>query len=326
MAGTTFTFSQIIKKVQYLLLVLLTVCCTTVNAAQQDSTLLRVDTLSSTQDSVLLVQDTVYFNSVFMDAKAKILLNTVVDSLVKELEAAPTDLASILKKMDSKKKERAGEAATPKFHRPLWVITVLSLLLLFLGVVKVFFQHTFTNIVYACFNERTFQQISKEDNILTSWPYIFLYIIFSFSLGLFILFYWAVKEDLHFLTLENYAKLSLLIGFLFVAKLLITRIIAVIFESAKLARVYITVLYLVYFNGTLFLIPLLIFMVFLSFSYVNYILIIFLLGISVIFLYRMMKTLFILFGNLRFSMFYLILYLCALEIAPILILVKALNS
>ena len=324
MTGTLY-LKQIIKNKQYILLFYILLCAFSGKAfqlnASQDTTL---DSIQNYTDTIQA--NSVSFNYVFLDTTQKVKNNFIQDSLLSIVEIEYTDLNAWFAKMDKLKKTRPLSPLVEKWNRPTWVIVALCLILLSLGLVRMFFYPTFSNIIHGYYNERVLAQISKEDNVLTSWPYIFLYIIFSFSLGLFVVVYISAKEDLLFLTVNNFSKLSLLIGGMFVAKLLLIRIISIIFEANRIARDYITVLYIVYFNSMLFLIPLLILAIFLPFVYLDYLAVIMVVGAIFIFSYRMFRTALSLLGNLKFSIFYLILYLCALEIAPILILVKSLNN
>ncbi|TJY68075.1 DUF4271 domain-containing protein [Sphingobacterium alkalisoli] len=213
-----------------------------------------------------------------------------------------------------------------KSQRPPWIIGVLIVLFLSTGLIRFFFPMDFQRIIESYYNERELQQISKEDNMLTSWPYIFLYLIFSLSLGLFLLINQSRFDDIYALSPLNFLKVSGIVALLFALKIFIIRIIAFIFEIERMVREYITILYLVYFNSMLFLMPVLLFVTFLPQVYFNFLLILFSIIVSILFLYRFLRTAWGLLGNHKFSIFYLILYLCSLEITPILILVKALSN
>lgn len=280
------------------------------------------------QDSLLQIrtkQDSLARVYVFVDPNRS---NPHLDSLRAKLVVSDNDFISWMEFTNSlvKDKQMPTMNASQKTDRPLWIIGVLILLFSGIGVVRLFFYTIFHNVINGFFNERILTQISKEDNVMTSWPYIFLYLIFSFSLGLFILIYQWAYNPMSEVTVVNFLKISTLVGVLFVAKIVLIRIIAVIFEVERLVREYIAVLYLVYFNSMLILMPLLLFVTFFPVSYFKIILIFFLIVVSILFLYRFLRTAIGLVGNLKFSIFYLILYLCSLEIAPILILVKALNN
>lgn len=213
-----------------------------------------------------------------------------------------------------------------KSERPVWVLVVVFLLFLAVALVRLAFPGDFTMIVQAYYDERTLQQVSKEDNMLTSWPYIFLYLIFSLALGLFIVLLESSFERFDVLSLENYLRTALLVALLFIIKILLIRFISFVFEIDRLVREYVTVLYLVYFNSMLFLMPFLLTVTLVPTTYFKILLILFSILVSILFIYRFLRTAFRLFGNLKFSVFYLILYLCALEVAPILILVRTLSN
>ena len=213
-----------------------------------------------------------------------------------------------------------------KSQRPGWVLLVVFFLFLAIGLVRLAFPGDFSMIVHAYYDERTLQQVSKEDSMLTSWPYIFLYLIFSLALGLFIVLMESSFVRFDILSWENYMRTTFFVALLFIVKILLIRFISFVFEINRLAREYITVLYLVYFNSMLFLMPFLLTVTFVPTAYFNILLILFSILVSILFIYRFLRTAFRLVGNLRLSIFYLILYLCALEVAPILILVKTLSN
>lgn len=213
-----------------------------------------------------------------------------------------------------------------KYSRPIWVLFLTFLLFLVLGVLKIVFPVEVRTIVEAYYRERLLLQVSKEDNLATSWPYIFLYVLFSLSLGLFVVIVLSSFGQGTYLTFENFLTNSLLVGVLFIAKILIIRFISFVFLLDKIAREYIAVLYLVYFNSMFCLMPFLLAAVFVPSSYIPFLLIIYVVFVVLLFAYRFLRTAIHLFSNYKFSIFYLILYLCTLEIAPILILVRALNK
>ena len=327
MTGTTI-LEQIMKIRRH---VVLMVCCLfsfLSYGSVQDTSHISADSVSTIISDTSKVKEIsgLPLNYVLLDTSKIVGLSPRADSLLNTVTSDYSNLSEWFDRMDKHKKHRDILPTKVKNYRPSWVVVVLISILIALGLVRLFFHHTFLNVIYGYFNERILTQISKEDNVLTSWPYIFLYIIFSFSLGLFLVIYFSAKDDHLFLSMENFAKVSITISVLFVAKLLLLRIISVIFQIKRLAKSYITVLYLVYFNSMLILLPILILSVFLPFVYIDYLMIVFAVVVILLFGYRMIRTAFGLLGNLKFSIFYLILYLCALEIAPILILVKSLNN
>ena len=173
-----------------------------------------------------------------------------------------------------------------KYSRPIWVLFLTFLLFLVLGVLKIVFPVEVRTIVEAYYRERLLLQVSKEDNLATSWPYIFLYVLFSLSLGLFVVIVLSSFGQGTYLTFENFLKNSLLVGVLFIAKILIIRFISFVFLLDKIAREYIAVLYLVYFNSMFCLMPFLLAAVFVPSSYIPFLLIIYVVFVVLLFAYR----------------------------------------
>lgn len=252
--------------------------------------------------------------------------NQLLEAFLADIAATSISLEKTMAKMTGVPPLLESQQGAEKEHRPVWILAVVFCLFLAVGVVRLIFPGDFNLIVDAFYNERTLQQVSKEDNMVTSWPYIFLYLIFSLALGLFILLIESAFTHYHLLNFENYLRISLLVSILFIVKILLIRFVSFVFELDKLVREYVTVLYLVYFNSMLFLMPFLLILLFVPVEYFKIVLILFSGIVTILFIYRFLRTFFRLFGNLTFSVFYLILYLCALEVAPVLILVKLLSS
>jgi len=255
--------------------------------------------------------------------------NKLVEELFSDVEQRSIHLIATLDYIASKKGPGDGlphGQGETKTERPIWVLLVVFLLFFAVAIVRLAFPADFSMIVQAYYDERTLQQVSKEDNMLTSWPYIFLYLIFSLALGLFIVLMESSFVRLDILSWENYVRTAFFVALLFIVKILLIRFISFVFEIDRSVREYVTILYLVYFNSMLFLMPFLLVAIFVPIAYFKILLILFTVSVSILFIYRFLRTAFRLFGNLKFSIFYLILYLCALEVAPILILVRTLSN
>lgn len=250
------------------------------------------------------------------------LLKAFADSILDR----SVDYFKALKEYNVERVKFVSLSGIEKTVRPIWVVVVVFILFFAIAIVRLLFPLDFDVIVSAYFNERLLQQVSKEDNMMTSWPYVTLYFIFSLALGLFITVINASFLNYDILNFESYMRTSLIVAVLFIAKILMIRFLSFVFDLKKMAREYIAVLYLVYFNSMLILMPFLLLVLFIPVTYFKLILILFSVVASILFIYRLLRTFVGLFGNLRFSVFYLILYLCVLEVAPILILVKTLSK
>lgn len=298
-----------------------------VQAQQEDSL------LDAAQDSVAQIlaeqqriQDSLAQEYLFVSENRP---HVLLDSLRALITVEGNDFVQWMKRMDALQTPSESPAppdAVYKNTRPAWIILVLMILFFGIGLIRFVFRSAFQNIIHAYYNEQVTQDISKEDSLVTSWPYIFLYLLFSASLGLFLLIYISAFGNSNLLTLENFLSLSAFVAVLFVVKILLIRLVAAIFELQRVAREYIAVLYLMYFNSMLILMPFLLIVTFVPVPYFKFLLTLFAILAAMLFIYKFIVTAFRLLGQLKFSIFYLILYLCALEIAPIMILIKALNS
>lgn len=239
------------------------------------------------------------------------------------------DFVGWMNRMNSLVKQKEDFEVMPsqeKYSRPIWVLVLIFSFIVSIGLIRLFFYNNFYNIVYGFYNNRVLAQVNREDSIATSWPYILLYIVLTLCLGLFMTMYRSYALQVEGMEFLMFLKISVGIALLFLLKIIVLRFLGFLFEVERSARDYSVFLFLFYFNSVLILLPLLLFVVFMPFYYFNYVLFLFIIIVCVLFFYRFLRILLSLIDGLRFSIFYLILYLCAVEIAPILILVKSLNN
>ncbi|WP_051189382.1 DUF4271 domain-containing protein [Daejeonella oryzae] len=207
-----------------------------------------------------------------------------------------------------------------------WVILVIIALILFFAILKNAFSKELSSIIQSFYSNRALGQINKEDMLFNSWPFLFLYLLFGLSIGMFLYLsgeHYQIKYA--FTGFEWFLILSATIIGAFTLKILVLRILGFLFGVQKIVSEYITILYLSYFNAALIFLPLL-----LAYSLTpsrfsevySYIAIII---IGLIFTFQFIRAGANILTNYRFSKTYLIIYLCALEVCPILILIKALR-
>ena len=106
---------------------------------------------------------------------------------------------------------------------------------------------------------------------------------------------------------------------------MVLQFIGFVFDVNKVVGEYISILYLTYFNIAFVFLPLTLCFCLLSAQFAPYILIVAFILVVVIFIWQYLRSSVNIISNFRFHKFYLFIYLCALEICPILILIKALN-
>ena len=215
---------------------------------------------------------------------------------------------------------------TLKAHRENWILFTVLALIFGVGMIRVFFPSDIKLVFQGYWDDRVLLSVSKEDTILTSWPFIFLFILFSGAIGLFVsLFYAYELNRFDFITFPNYMKTVGMVGGLFALKIGFIRFLSFVFEIRKLVKEYVTVLYLIYFNTLFLMLPVLLILSLVPLTSVGVVLHLAIVGAGLLFFYRFLKTAAHIMSMYKFSISYLILYLCCLEIAPILILLRLLS-
>lgn len=276
----------------------------------------RADSVRRLQDSLTML----YIGSPDPERR-----NLLMDSLRKQVIVENGDFMSWL--AFARSLEERFPPETVKASREPWVIAAIGILLLLLGVVRVAFPNEVAAIVVAFYNDRTLHQINKEDTLYSSWPFVFLYILFGFSLGLFIyltnVYYIGGQQNQG---VDAFLGISLFVMLLFVLKIVTTRLLGVVFEVQRMVREYVSILYLSYFNAALVFLPIIVVLSLVPAGQMAWIVPATLVTVLCLFVFRFVKTAGNLLNNYRFSKFYLFMYLCCLEIAPVLILIKVLGN
>jgi len=208
---------------------------------------------------------------------------------------------------------------------PDWFTFILIFLVLAFTYIKYNYDRVFRQLISAFFNTNTSNQIIREENVMVQRASIILLLMFSAAAGLFlyqtsIYFDWqllGIKKDF-----SRFLFFALLISVLFPFKVIILRLLGFIFHSNRLASAYLFNIFLINNVLGLLLIPLIILFAYLPFQTGGTLLYIGLIITALAFLYRLIKGYSIWRSADHFSLLYFILYLCTLEIAPILALLK----
>ncbi len=210
---------------------------------------------------------------------------------------------------------------------PVWFIVAVLLLFTAFGVIKIVFYKEITNLFKAFFDNRILSQIDKEDNVLITWQFVFLYLVFSFTVGLFIcLLMYKTSASNAATDFPSFLLISVAVFVFFGLKIMVIRFLGFLFEIQKLTREYLNIIYLTYINSLFILLPATFVLTFVGVSY-GYVVAWAILGLfSVLIGFQLIRLVFKILANYQLSKFYLFLYLCTLEICPILLFVKTINN
>ena len=207
-----------------------------------------------------------------------------------------------------------------------WVLAFIVLLLIVFAVLRISFAKQLQNIIQAFYSNRGLNNLNKEDNIFSSWPFLFLFIQFGFTIGMF--FYLVAqyyKVASQYQGYRFFLIISALIIVLYAFKILLLRVLGHLFNIQKAVHEYVSILYLSYFNISLIFIPLVVAFALSPLKYGIYYIVISCVFVGIIFAIQFIRAGVNILSHYRFSKFYLIMYFCALEICPILILIKAIG-
>ena len=274
------------------------------------------------RDSVKKVQDSL--SVVWIKVPDPLRPNRFLDSLFKLYTVKDLNFKSWAAKFPQKINKYDEGKPVPKGDA--WIIGVILFLILFLGSIKYFFSKELSSITQAFYSNQILSQINKEDSMFSSWPFIFLYILFGLIMGMYLYLsgeYFQLSYSVE--GFELFILLSSLVIILFTVKIITLRLLGFLFDIRHLVREYVAILYLSYLNIALIFLPLLITFSLTSNRYAGifgYIAIVILVLIFALQFFRAGANIL---SNYRLPKVYLIIYLCALEFCPLIILFKALR-
>ncbi|SER75560.1 DUF4271 domain-containing protein [Pedobacter rhizosphaerae] len=251
----------------------------------------------------------------------------LLDSVQKEYLFPTLDLLAWQKKYQHlKKKENPYQLGKLIPKGNVGLLGFIFAMLVIFAILKNAFYKQLSAIVQSFFSNRVLNNINKEDNLFSSWPFLLLFIQFGFILGMFFFlvaqYYdmYQVREGFRF-----FFTISITIIVFYALKLVILRFLGYVFNVQKPIGEYISILYLSYFNASLLFIPLVVAFALSPLKYgVVYIVLAYLL-LGVIFAFQLLRAGISILSNNKFSKMHLFLYFCALEICPILILIKTIG-
>lgn len=210
--------------------------------------------------------------------------------------------------------------------RQVWIIGVIGTLLVVFSVLKRMFGKQLSAIIQSFYSNRALVNLNKEDNLITSWSFLLLFIQFGFVFGLF--FYLIAQYKMVAATESGFGfflTISIAVILLFLIKILILRFLGFVFNLRKPIHQYISILYLSYFNASLLFFPLVIAFALSPLKYGSWYVVLGFLSLLLIFTLQFVRAAVNVLSQYSFPKLYLILYLCTLEICPILILIKAIG-
>jgi hypothetical protein len=213
-------------------------------------------------------------------------------------------------------------------HRPNSKDSLFYLLvgiLFYFALIRIFFTKYFDNLMTLFFRVSLRQQQIREQVLQTPLPSLLLNILFILSAGLyacFLLHYSRIGEGVRFWVIYFYCMV--LLGSIYLVKFLVLKFVGWVFSISRATDIYIFVVFLVNKMMGIFLLPFLILITFSSADTREIFITISLAMVFVLWTYRALAAYRPVRNEIKLTPFYFFLYLCAFEIAPLLLIYKVL--
>jgi len=218
---------------------------------------------------------------------------------------------------------KRGEVRT---SRDPWIIAVIIGLLIYTALLNLLLSKDIRNVIQSFYAKNALSPVDKEGATVNSWAFIGLFLLFCLTASL-VLYQFTVYENVDYgiSGFQLFISLSLIFSVLFALKFIVLKFIGFVFDVNRLVSEYIAILNLTYFNTAFVLLFVGLCFSLLANRFIPWLLVFTMGSIAVIFAVQYLRNSINVISNFRFHKFYLFIYLCALEICPILILIKALN-
>lgn len=198
-------------------------------------------------------------------------------------------------------------------------------MIFYYALVRAFFPKYEANLFTLFFRATLRQQQLREQLLQSPLPSLFLNILFVLSGSLYISFlarYEGVLQNLDFWILWLYA-MGALAG-IYIGKFLVIKTIGWILRFSKASDAYIFVVFMVNKMTGIFLLPVLLLLAFPSEGLLPVVITLSLVLLVVLLVYRFLISYRVVRNEIKVNPFHFFIYLCAFEIAPLLLIYKVL--
>ena len=209
---------------------------------------------------------------------------------------------------------------------PDWLFFIILLIIALLTWLKVFYRKNVMQIFEAFFSNIVANQIVRDENILVQRASVLLTIAFNLAAALLLYMLSEIYDwPIPYAAGSGFSKFiifALLISFSYTAKFIVLKLAGFLFRIEKAIATYIFNIFIINNVLGILLVLLVIGIAYLPASTTDYIVPAAAMLVCFAYIYRFLRGLVIGFSYNSYSNIYLFLYLCALEIAPLLIIIK----
>lgn len=237
----------------------------------------------------------------------------------------------VVKKKPSKQSDSfkitSNSAITKDRSFRTFLLFAILLSLVILTLLITFFRPNFIKASRALLNDNILNQLYREKESGAALPYYILYGMFFFNSGIF-LFLFLTHNGL---SIANTHFTTLLFGVfgvfgLFISKHILLSLLGFIFPISKEIRIYSFAIMIFSIIIGLILLPINLFLAYGPESLTKFVFYLSFAAIGIIYLLRSLRGLFIANKFFLFHKFHFLLYICTVEIAPVLVMIKLITS
>lgn len=249
--------------------------------------------------------------------------NKSLDSFTVAFNKGFKDAIGLKVKMPKVSSLQYADPVERKFKNPQNIYILFCLFLLFV-LISYFFARDISVMAQGFINNRILNQLVRDNNLLNSESFIFISLLIGFTFGYLLKVVFHIDEIMGVTGIGSFFLISLMVILFFLIKTILLRIAGALFSIKNMVNNYISIIYIAFGSCTLVLIPLLILHALGPTQFGNSLLIVFSTILILSFAYQYIRGAIFISSNFQFSKFYFIVYLCAFEICPLVILYKVL--
>ena len=206
--------------------------------------------------------------------------------------------------------------------QPDWIAVLLILCFILLAWVQVFDRHRLSQIIRAPFQKRFFNQLIREGNLFAERISLILGIIYFICLILLVYLGYTMllgSPPFNIGGFYFFLAIGICLVFYWAVKVFIIRLLGKVFRTSQTTREYMINILVFNLISGLMLLPLLVLIIYLQSIYLLYIGLII---TALVILLRFLRGFLIGTTLTKFSYLYLFVYLCSLEILPLIVLLR----
>jgi hypothetical protein len=215
------------------------------------------------------------------------------------------------------------------YERGDWLFILIIFVVAIFAYLRIAYRKYLDRLVNALFNLNITNQIVRDENILVQRASVMLSVIFYLVTALLVYFI-SLHYDWRLGGLGTgfirFLFITVLIAAVYFLKLVVLKVAGWLFNQKREMSTYIFNIFLINNLLGLALIPIVTLFIFFGFMQLNWLLITAVALFACAYIYRLVRGILIGLNASSVSPVYLLLYLCALEIAPLLVLLKLISQ